>query len=93
MSWKKPFWSFDANSIINGIVAFLMSNDIVKMQHDYSHHVMPLISSRVPLHSLGQANQNEVQHNLFGYVMPLALALGSSDTVGIISGITAFLRS
>ena len=32
-----------------------------------------------PLHSEGKNNQNEVQHDLFGHVMPLALVLASHN--------------
>ena len=43
-----------------------------------------------PLYSLGQADQNKVQQDLFGHVMPLPLALVSSETDG---GINALLSS
>ena len=55
--------------------------------------MMPMPSSMTPLHSLGHDNQNEVQHDLFGHVMPLALALVSSDAHGVITDISATLRS
>ena len=45
------------------------------------------------LHSLYEGGQNEVQCDLFGHVMPLALALASDDTDGVINGITTFLMS
>ena len=44
-----------------------------------------------PLHSLHQENQNEVQHDLFGYMTPLALALASHDGKSIVNDMTAFL--
>ena len=46
-----------------------------------------------PLHSLGQDNQNEVQHDIFGHVMPLALVLASCDANGIVNSTSAFLRA
>ena len=43
-----------------------------------------------PLHLLGQDNQNEMQHDIFGHMMPLALALASSDTYSVTKGIIVF---
>ena len=37
-----------------------------------------------PLNFLGQSNHTEIQHNIFGYMMPLALA--SHDTNSIVNG-------
>ena len=48
-------------------------------------------SSMVPSHSLHQGSQIEMQHALFGHVMPLAPSL--HDAHGIISGTIAFLGS
>ena len=36
-----------------------------------------------PFHSLGQDNQNEVQHDLFGHVIPAVSALGPYDATGV----------
>ena len=55
--------------------------------------MMAIASSIVSLHSLGQDNRNEFQHDLFGHVMPLTLVLASSDVDGVINGIVAFLSS
>ena len=33
----------------------------------------PAVSLMVPLHSLGQDDQNEMQHDFFGHLRPLAL--------------------
>ena len=51
---------------------------------------MPMSTSMAALHSLGQYDQNEVQHDMF---LPLALVLASKDADGVINGIVAFLRS
>ena len=45
------------------------------------------------IHFLGKDNQNEVQHDPFGHVMPLVLASGSYDADNIISNTIAFLWS
>ena len=44
----------------------------------------------VPLHSIGQDDQNEVQHD-FGHVISLALASAVHDANDIINGIIPFL--
>ena len=54
---------------------------------------MPMVLSMAPLHSLGQHDQNEVQHDLFVHVMPLTLDLTSSDADGVMNGFITFLRS
>ena len=46
-----------------------------------------------PVHSLGQDDQNVVQHVFFGHVMPLALALPQHDANGIVNDTTVFLRA
>ena len=46
-----------------------------------------------PLNFLGQDNQNEMQHDFFGHMMLLALALMSHGADGVINGSVAFLRS
>ena len=44
-----------------------------------------------PLHLLGQSNQIEMQHDIFGYMMHMAPILHAAH--GINSGIITFLRS
>ena len=46
-----------------------------------------------PLHSLGQDDQNEVQHNIFGHVIPFGPALASCHPYSIVHGTIPFLRS
>ena len=55
--------------------------------------MIPMASSMVPLHSLPQDDQNEVQDDIFEHVMPLKLAFTSGDADGAIISITAFLGS
>ena len=57
------------------------------------YHMMLTPSSMAPLHLLGQDNQDEVQHDCFGHVMPLISTSILCDVYGIVNGITAFLRS
>ena len=47
------------------------------------HHVRMMVSSIVPLNSLGQDDENKVQHEFFDHVMSLASA--SYNSKGIIS--------
>ena len=47
---------------------------------------MPMVLSMVPLYSLGQNDQNEVQHDFFGHVMSLMMAFMSCDANGVING-------
>ena len=49
----------------------------------YQCYVMPMLSSIVRLHSLGEGNWNEVQH-VFGHVTPLVLASTLCDINSII---------
>ena len=49
--------------------------------------------SMVQLHLLAQEDQNEVQNDFLGYVVPLALVLAGHESNGIKIGITAFLTS
>ena len=44
------------------------------------------------LHYLGQDGQNQVQHNHFSPVVPLATALALCDAHGIINDMIAFLQ-
>ena len=53
-------------------------------------HIMPTVSSMAPFHLLGQDEQNEMQHDLFGHVLPLEQASASCNVTDIISGTTAF---
>ena len=53
--------------------------------------IMLIVLSMAPLHSLGQDDENEVQHNLSVHVMPLALASVSNDANSIINGTTTSL--
>ena len=55
--------------------------------------MMSMASSVVPLHSLGQDDQNEVQHYIFGHVTAWVPALASHDISGVNNGIIAFPRS
>ena len=45
--------------------------------------MMPMASSMAPLHSLGQDDSNEVQHDIFGHVRPLELVLALQKDTGI----------
>ena len=45
------------------------------------------------LHSTGQDDRNEVQHDFSGHVMPLALELASHNAVSILNVTITFLRS
>ena len=53
--------------------------------------MMQMALSIAPLSSIGQDDQNEVQHYLFGPVMPLALALVAHDIDSIVSRKITFL--
>ena len=57
------------------------------------HHTMLMASSMKPLHFPGQDNQNEVQHDFFGHVMPLVLESAVCDADNIISHTIALLMS
>ena len=57
----------------------------------HQHHVTLMLSTMAPSHFLGQDNQNEVQYDFFGYLMPLALE--SDDANAIVNSTTAILRS
>ena len=48
-----------------------------------------MVSSMAPSHSLGQGNKIEMQHEVFGDVMPLEPLL--HNTHGIITGTIVFL--
>ena len=67
------------------------------VRHHYwhwpQHQVMLKALSAAPLHSSGQNNQNEVQHDLFGHVVSLALALASTDADSVINDMITFLSS
>ena len=58
----------------------------------HQHHMMSLASSMAPLHSLGQDDWNEMQHDFLGLLTPLMPVSVSHTTFGIINGTTAFLR-
>ena len=47
--------------------------------------------SMATLHSLGQHNQNEKQHDFFGHVIPLEQVLLYCDAKDIINTTTAFV--
>ena len=99
--WASASASSDANDIINDTIAFLRSRQPKWSTTIFLGHVMALvpgkhqchIMSMAPLHFLGQDNQNELQHDLFVHVMPLALASASSYADGVINGILSSLRS
>ena len=55
-------------------------------------HMMPTASSVVPWHFLGQDVCNEMQHNLFHYMIPLMPALASYGANCIINSTIALLR-
>ena len=71
--------------------------NIINMQYDflvmwYQWHqclLMPMALSMVPLHYIGQNDQSQVLHDIFGQVMPLA----SNHANGIMNDTIAFLRS
>ena len=46
-----------------------------------------------PLCSFDQENENEVQHDIFGYVTPLESFLASCDADSVVNGTIAFCRS
>ena len=50
------------------------------------------MGKKVPLHSLGQDNQNEIQHDLSGHLMLLELASVSHAVNSTINGTIAFLK-
>ena len=54
---------------------------------------MPKVSSVTPFHLLGQDDQNEIQHNFFGHVKYMVLALAACDADGIVNGTAAFVSS
>ena len=54
---------------------------------------MQMVLLMTPLHSLGQDDQNKVQHDFFGQVTPLAPVSVSHGANGIVQGIITFLRS
>ena len=53
--------------------------------------MMSLLLSMIPLYSLGQADQNEVQNDFSAHVMPLASVLHYNNST--VNGTIAFLRS
>ena len=57
------------------------------------HHVMPKASSMTPLHSLGQDDQKEVQHDFSVMWQHWLQHLHHYDANGIVNVITAFPRS
>ena len=59
--------------------------------HQHQHHVMTTASSMTPLHLFCEDNQ--VQHDIFGLVMPLELLLISHDAKGIVNDTNAFTRA
>ena len=50
-----------------------------------------MASTMTSLHSLGQDDQNEVQHDCLGHVIPLGPVYVSHDVSGSINIITAFV--
>ena len=54
---------------------------------------MAMALSMAQLHSLGQHDQNYMQHDIFGHVMPLPLATALTDGNGAVNGIIPFLKS
>ena len=57
------------------------------------YHVIPTVLAMVVLHFVGQADLNEVQHDISGYVSPLLPALALCDGNRIINGIIALTGS
>ena len=51
------------------------------------------LSVSIHLYSLGQDDQNKVQHDFFGHVTPFVSALASHDVDSVINGTILFLRS
>ena len=54
---------------------------------------MPMELAIALLHSLCQADQNEVLHEFLGHVTPLAPAMASHDVDSIVNGTITFLMS
>ena len=52
-----------------------------------------MASSMAPLQSLGQDDENEVQHGCFGHELSLALALVLYDADSFTDGMTLLFRS
>ena len=87
------------NSILNGTIAFLWPRWVkcstiwllVMQCHWHWHqHYMILMA---PLLSLSSGDQNEVQHDFLGHVIPLASALASHDADCIVNATITFLMS
>ena len=86
--------SCDANDIVNGTITFLKSRWskwttswlFGHVVHWHQKHMVPMALSTAPLHSLDKHDQHEVQHDLFGHVIPVAIALASHDVESIVHG-------
>ena len=70
------------------------------MHHDFLVHVMSWVSTTHDTDSINndttaflRNDQNNIQHDFLGNVTQLALALTSSDAIGIFNSTTAFLQS
>ena len=90
-----------ANVVINATITFLRSR---QSNWDASWHFWPpdalapalhdaMASSVAPLYSLGQDDQNKVQHDFLSHVTPLQPAMTSHDANVVINGIITFPRS
>ena len=92
--------SCDADNVISHTIAFLISRQsnwgaswlFVMWCHWHQCHMKPTVSSMAPLHSLGQDNLTEVQHDIFGHAIPLVLVSASCDVNAISNSFTALLR-
>ena len=49
------------------------------------------VINRVPLHLLGQDNQNEAQHDFYSHIIPLVPASASHDADRVVNGTIAFV--
>ena len=55
------------------------------------YHVIPMAPPVASLNSLAQDDRNEVQHDFFGHMTPLALMPALHDADSIVNGTIPFL--
>ena len=76
---------------------FIGQDNDNQMQCAFSGHVTPFAPASYDANGtiafVYQANQNEVQHDIFGHVMYMELALASCDADGFITVTTAFVNT
>ena len=93
--------SCDTDGVINDTIVFLRGRQSERCNMTFFGQVVPwnlcdmmlTASSMVPLHSLGQDNQNEVQHDFFDQLKPLAPASESHNAGGIVNSTITILMS